>query len=373
MVDTKSFVHKWGRGTSTVGFIGRVIYDAAHYMAVNAAVNGAYKGFGAVKDYKGRPMASGAPEFVYDDSGNAVPLSELRVFGRPGASLETAHNLDADARQAGIAGEQRVAAELELLAAFYPNMYIFHSVKLPGRTGDIDHVVIQGDRMMLIDSKNWRGDSAYHVYASTQDADYVSRDGENFPGGEHHLRRQTSEWQAEFSNTHLRVDAALVIANRTATVSEVVNAPYTIANIDGLALIFGNTFYQAGVPPMHPELLNRMLSMVQGIEVQLPAVAPASAPVARVTTTKTKLLVGWSIFNWTVMWLLFVIVGFSAIPLLITTHLHKVKVRRENLGGSGLLSTVLVFTYIQLAAWLAFVVYAIQNQGIPGVIEWGTK
>jgi hypothetical protein len=240
-------------------------------------------------------------------------------------------------------------------------------VKLPGRNGDIDHIVVQGDKMMLIDSKNWRGDAAYHVYAATPEGDHISRNGENFIGGEIHLRRQMADWQSEFGNSHLQVNATLVVANRTASVSEAVNAPYSFANIDGLAHIFSNVFYQAAVPPLHPELLNHLLSMVHGMEMHSSAAAPVSRPAA---TTGTKLLVAWSVFNWTVMWLLFPLAGFSALPLLLTTHLHKAKVKHQKLGGNGLLTTVLVFTYVQLALWALFAVYAIQNGGIPGVVEW---
>jgi hypothetical protein len=338
--------------------LGQAAWGSAQYLAQTAAVNGAYKGYDKLRE---RAQGTTAPEVVYDNNGNVVPFDSLRVFGTPGASLVTAYDLDEGARSAGIDGEQRVAVELERLAALFPNMYVFHSVKLPGQIGDIDHLVVQGDKMMLVDSKNWKSDAAYHVYAADEGGDHISRDGVDFTGGEIHLRRQMSDWQHEFRLAHLKVNATLVIANRRSTVSESVNAPYSIANIGGLEQIFANVFYQAAVPPMHPALLNRVLSMVDTIggPVMLhPSFASARA-VRPPTTTGTKLLVGWSVFNWTVMWLLFVIAGLSAVPLLIVTHRHRAKVRRENLGGSGLLTAVLVWTYLQLALWVPFAIFTV--------------
>lgn len=340
-------------------FLGQAAWGSAQYLAQNAAVNAAHKGMDA---YKNRGQGT-APAAVYDSEGNLVSFDDLRIFGTPGASLVTAYELDESARNAGIDGERRVAQELERLAALYPNMYVFHSVKLPGHTGDIDHLVVQGDKMMLVDSKNWKGNAAYNVYHSDDDGDHITRDGNDFLGGEIHLPRQMEEWQREFRHANLRVTATLVMANRTATAAVSINTPYVFANIIGLEQTFAQVFYQAAVPPMHPVLLNRMLSMVDTIGGPMmlhPSFASARA-VKPPTTTGTKLLIGWSVFNWTVLWLLFVIAGVSAIPLLIVTHRHKAKVRREGLGGGGLLTAVLVWTYLQIALWIPFVIFASMN------------
>jgi hypothetical protein len=338
-------------------FLGQAAWGAGQYLAQNAAVNAAHKGVDA---YKSRAQGTATPDAVYDSEGNLVPFDALRVFGTPGASLFTAYDLDEGARDAGIRGEQKVAQELERLAALYPNMYVFHSVKLPGQIGDIDHLVVQGDKMMLVDSKNWKGNAAYNVYHSDEDGDYITRDGNNFVGGEIHLRRQMNDWQREFRHANLRVSATLVMANRTSTAAVSINTPYVFANIIGLEQTFAQVFYQAAVPPMQPVLLNRMLSLVDTIggPVMLHPSFTSARAVRQPSTTGTKLLIGWSVFNWTVMWLLFVIAGLSAIPLLIVTHRHLAKVKRENLGGKGLLTAVLVWTYLQIALWVPFVIFA---------------
>lgn len=335
-------------------------------LAVSALVNGANKAIASATERPAPQMSPANYQMPEITPQPDVPLYEQRVFGTPGASLLNAHNLDWEARQAGIDGEARVAAELERLAAFYPNTYIFHSVKLPGKLGDIDHLVVQGNKMLLVDSKNWKHDAAYHIYHSTFEVDYITRDGEDFTGGEIHLTRQIAEWQVEFMDSSLDVQGVLVIANRKSSVSESINAPYSLANITGLATIFGNTFNEDGASVLHPLMLTRILAMVQ--QVQAPAqttriTAPVAGPKKR-STTMTKWLVAWSFFNYTVMLLLLPIAFISVLPLVFVTHRHQAYVKENQLGGSGLLTAVLVFSYILLvgsATTIAMVAFYYMN------------
>lgn len=313
-------------------------------FAVSALVSGAVKA--------ASNKSSTAPAIMpsMENEEDLTPLHDRRVFGTPGASLHAATQLGLEARQAGIEGEERVAQELEHLAASYPNTYVFHSVKLPGKMGDIDHLVIQGNVMLLVDTKNWKHSAEYNIQRSTFEADFVTRDGEDFLGGEIHLPRQIAEWQVEFMDSSLDVQAVLVIANRKSSVSETINAPYSIANISGLASIFSNTFDERGVAPLHPVLLQRVLSMVQSPTLTTPMV-PRQVRTRQPATTMTKWLVAWSFFNYTVMLLLFPLAGLSALPLLVLTHRHKNEIKEKNLGGTGLLTAVLIFTYILLIGW----------------------
>lgn len=320
-------------------------------LAVSALVNGVSK---AATQSSHASMSQTVPaDFeVPQESQPEIPFYEKRIFGTPGASLLNAHALEWEARKAGIDGEVRVATELERLAAFYPNTYIFHSVKLPGKVGDIDHLVVQGNTMLIVDSKNWKHDAAYHIYHSTFEADYLTRDGEEFTGGEIHLTRQIAEWQVEFMESSLDVQGVLVIANRKSTVSEGINAPYSLANITGLATVFGNTFDEEGASIMHPLMLTRILAMVQQVqEVKPQSQVVKSAPFSKPVTRMTKKLVAWSIFNYTVMLLMFPLAGLSAMPLLVVTHRHQAYVKKNELGGNGWLTAVLVFTYVLLVGW----------------------
>lgn len=332
-------------------------------FAVSALVNGVSKAATSANHASAPQM----PPVSHQPSPSPqpdIPFYERRVFGTPGASLLSAHNLDWEARQAGISGEARVASELERLASFYPNTYIFHSVKLPGKVGDIDHLVVQGNKMLIVDSKNWKHDAAYHIYHSTFEADYITRDGEDFEGGEIHLTRQIAEWQIEFMDSTIDVQGVLVIANRKSTVSESINAPYSLANITGLATVFGNLFNEEGTNTLHPLMLTRIISLVQQVQGVEAARAVGSTPYVRKPATRmTKWLVAWSFFNYTVMMLLFPLAGFSAMPLLFVTHRHQAYVKKNQLGGSGLLTATLVFTYILLVGWAVTIAMVLLHWG----------
>lgn len=329
------------------GFIKSLISG----FAISAVIGGATKAASSALAKNAEVMPPVTPP-QSDPNHPVIPLDERRVFGTPGASLYSATNLDTQAVEAGIDGEVRVAQELERLAAIYPNTYVFHSVKLPGKMGDIDHLVVQGNKMLIVDSKNWKHDAAYHIYHSTFEADFLTRDGETFSGGEIHLTRQIAEWQVEFMDSSFDVQGVLVIANRKSTVSESINAPYSIANISGLSTIFANTFTGEEVSPLHPIMLNRIVSLTQQVTGGgTPVNAPVRVPVRKPATTTTKWLVAWSFFNYTVMIILFPLAGISAIPLLILAHRHKAFVKAKQLGGEGLLTAVLAFTYILLTGW----------------------
>jgi hypothetical protein len=79
------------------------------------------------------------------------------VFGKAGGGLSAdtswAKN-EAVARQ-GLSGEKRTA---QVLNAFSDKVAVIHDVRvpLPGFKANIDHVIVAGRHVYLIDSKNWK-------------------------------------------------------------------------------------------------------------------------------------------------------------------------------------------------------------------------
>ena len=56
----------------------------------------------------------------------------------------------------GVIGERRTALALDALLQI-PGTRIFHGLRFPGsRVADIDHAVVNGNRVLFIDSKNWK-------------------------------------------------------------------------------------------------------------------------------------------------------------------------------------------------------------------------
>lgn len=132
-----------------------------------------------------------------------------KIFGVAGGSLNSA-GFDAKSTQAGIDGERRVGKVLDDFASQNGNVFAFHSVKLPGHFGDVDHLLVVGTTLFVIDTKNWKGDAAYSV---TGDQETILRDGGKFPGGSVSVNRYVGEF-SEFTSEHrLTVRGLLVVAN----------------------------------------------------------------------------------------------------------------------------------------------------------------
>lgn len=80
------------------------------------------------------------------------------VFGTPGGSLKTGQSWAANdaVLRHGAAGEQRTA---DLLNSLPDNFAVFHDLRVPTKkiTANIDHVVLTGKHLIIIDSKAWAG------------------------------------------------------------------------------------------------------------------------------------------------------------------------------------------------------------------------
>jgi hypothetical protein len=196
------------------------------------------------------------------EAGGPPPVSGSapHVFGVPGASIQYVAGFDQSVIEAGTYGERVVGAELERLAAKYPNVYVFHSMKLPGKIGDMDHIVVQGNQFLLVDSKNWRQDAHYVLAETLSDADVIYRDGQAFEGGHVHLRRQTIEWMQHIGRVDVK--SALVIANRRSQITTLAHTGYEFINLSGLEAIFASVFRTEHPEPLSKEWLQYLCGMI---------------------------------------------------------------------------------------------------------------
>lgn len=80
------------------------------------------------------------------------------VYGAPAASLEDAAWTQRTAARIGAGGELRTAHVLDALAARPGGVTVLHDldIPLPGFAANIDHAVISGRQVTIVDSKVWR-------------------------------------------------------------------------------------------------------------------------------------------------------------------------------------------------------------------------
>ncbi len=208
-----------------------------------------------------------------------------KVYGTPGAGLDSA-GLDAGRVAAGQKGEKRVGDELERLAAQYPNTYVFHSVKLYGSQADIDHVVVQGKQVLLVDAKNWSRNAEYEintVYNAEEDfyprnintpakpykEYFVSKNGADFPGGKLHLPFYMEKWDSNLKKNLAYpkmepVKSVLVIANDAkATWGSGFDRSFWFSNLPQLEYVFRDVFSEDPVRPLSMEVLRFFADRVQ--------------------------------------------------------------------------------------------------------------
>lgn len=138
------------------------------------------------------------------------------IFGVPGASLTWGIDgaVSADV-SAGMEGEKFTAKILKAFAADHPEVRVFHSVRWPGSKGDTDHMLVNGNHVLLIDSKRWMSKRKYSVTAKGA----VLRGTVNFPEGKVKMIPAMSAWRQQLP-TYARVSGVVCIA------SEKVFVPY---------------------------------------------------------------------------------------------------------------------------------------------------
>lgn len=141
-----------------------------------------------------------------------------RYFGSSGASLTYPvydHNypdrekMDVDLARQGLEGERRTSKRLLSYVKSKPNMVLVDSVHLKGMGqeivledgelsgSDTDHVIVVGNQIILVDSKNWQKKRWYKV---TEDYE-VLRGNKPFPGGKVHSLEARALWQKFLQET----------------------------------------------------------------------------------------------------------------------------------------------------------------------------
>lgn len=221
-----------------------------------------------------------------------TPLNfDKKFYGKPGAGLDGS-GLDAGRVQIGQKGEQKIGEELERIATLYPNMYVFHSVKLYGSTADIDHVVVQGKKVLLVDTKNWAKGHKYEITTVYNEQDeytdhdefvtkikdshrkpykeyFVKRDGNNFTGGTIHLPFYMKKWDKNLEGNlkYLKmepVESVLVMANDEEAVwDDSFDRSFWFSNMRQLEYVFQNVFGEEDVPPIDKRVLRFFVDRVQ--------------------------------------------------------------------------------------------------------------
>jgi hypothetical protein len=150
------------------------------------------------------------------------PAPQQRVFGTPAGALMSAGGaLHRQRAHQGRLGEERLAALTRQVVEQSPAMLLFHSVKLPGETGDIDQLLYAAGTFYLMDAKLWKGfvgqsRVTYDVAMRDSETLVFVRDGQPFAGGQVKAPKQLTAWRHHLR--HQRVRAVVVLMDPGAQV-----------------------------------------------------------------------------------------------------------------------------------------------------------
>lgn len=146
----------------------------------------------------------------------AVPLSvrQQRVFGRTGTALAGVRGWRRESVESGLLGEALTGELLANYVTRIPSARIFHSLQWPGSaTADVDHAVLCGKRLVLIDSKRWPpGDYTYVADGS------LLRAGRPFLGSDIRLANAVAAYQRLLPRCDVH-GVVLIHPNREGTVN----------------------------------------------------------------------------------------------------------------------------------------------------------
>ncbi len=120
--------------------------------------------------------------------------SGRQIFGVPGAGLTWGikgdHTVDIGI---GIEGERMVGKIINKWALEHPNVLVFHSTRCPNLgDADTDHVIVMGQRIVLVDSKRWMSKRKYSI----NDKGNILRNTVSFPEGKQvTIKPQMKMWR----------------------------------------------------------------------------------------------------------------------------------------------------------------------------------
>lgn len=178
--------------------------------------------------------------YLYQDE-NIFKLvnSGKRIFGTPGAALTWGigghQNM---ATMVGETGEKDTAKTINSWVE-KNNAFCFHSVKPHITQGDVDHIIIKGNTLLILDSKKWKSARKYSI----SDKGNIIRGKTAFPEGYVKIGDTRKKLQQQLPS--MKVLASIILAQTKVFVVRDRNwykAPYRLVELEKLDLFLTETF-----------------------------------------------------------------------------------------------------------------------------------
>ncbi|WP_136612220.1 nuclease-related domain-containing protein [Sinomonas albida] len=197
-----------------------------------------------------------------------------RIFGTPGQIREAAARFGQGPAEAGARGEESTAALLELLLCI-PGTMVFHGLQFPGNVdADVDHAVVLGNVVFLIDSKLYRWGS--YEWRSAGFRDLIVRSDGYGRGTANWMHTAAERYQAMLGD-HVAVIPLVMIHGRNTSVGPErasAHGVHMLTARDAMESL-GNTLAHGAGESANVAAVRLMVSMLKT------AASPAASPPAR--------------------------------------------------------------------------------------------
>lgn len=174
---------------------------------------------------------------VYQSKVANLPNND-RIIGIP------AYGLVAKYGDKGVSGEKSeisTALKLASLTSSFEGVYVLNNVQFTPKW-DIDHVVVSGKTIILIDTKNWQNEMSYSLTRGEKDKPTALKNGAMFPGNslsmEYYLKTVRSMFPSYNVYGMMNIDA------RNASLGSDAGFGFSFVRSDDLVNIIKNVLSQ---------------------------------------------------------------------------------------------------------------------------------
>ncbi len=179
------------------------------------------------------------------------------MYGAAGTASGVGFDSFAGASSVGNVAEAKTAAALNALASAPGGPTVLHDLDIPNALANIDHVVVSGSRVFLVDSKRWKPGFYWTIFGATY------RGLTRVP----HADKKTLPFAAARLKTHLGTDVrrsvlAIWPSSSTKTLSLWAYRPKEAVAVHGDSL--GSRLALMGATkPADPKVVQRLLPYVR--------------------------------------------------------------------------------------------------------------
>lgn len=181
------------------------------------------------------------------------------IIGKAASNLGSAKFASRTTLQTGSIGEKKTARALTKWAGDRDDLVLAHSLRTPSSSGDTDHVVAKGHRIILVDSKKWKSGYTYALtpkFEVRRSYGMGTPKGRAFKAGKVHMVPQMDKWKKALGEGYA-VAGIVVIAAEVRVIYDDnwKKSPFKLTTLKDLPRVL-DAFLSGPAEPIDPALVS---------------------------------------------------------------------------------------------------------------------